>query len=281
MAQQKYNILPINDPSDSYFIEHDLFNLPARVLIVGRSQVSGKTTLLINLLARFYKEHFAPEDIWVISKTVNQEKMKKIVDYLQIPEDNLYNKFEPKILEAIYEGIKEEFKKDKLDGETPTHKLFIFDDMAYSNIFSSSASHTDNIMDELFCNSRHYLVTVIVIAQKYTQISTTLRENASALVIFESSSKQLELIADDHATTDKKTFMQEAKKATKKKHDFLFISYSNKTGNRFHHNFDTPIMNQEIAPPDNHQEIAPIDMRVDELPKKKSKKKKKLSQLTS
>ena len=44
-----YQILKVNDHTDSYYTKKaDIFDLPARILIVGKSFLSGKSTIILN-----------------------------------------------------------------------------------------------------------------------------------------------------------------------------------------------------------------------------------------
>ena len=48
---KQYNILKVRDKNDSYYTPlNRLFDLPFRLLINGKSQLSGKTSVIINLL---------------------------------------------------------------------------------------------------------------------------------------------------------------------------------------------------------------------------------------
>lgn len=236
-----FSILPIADPSDKYFVKHELFDLPAKCLIVGKSLLSGKTTITINLLARFYKDVIEPENIYIVSKTIHQVKWQKFIEYLDIPAENLYDSFDSGEITDLYNMIKEDFEEIRQQGETPPQRVIVFDDLAYSGMFSSATSHNaSNIIDEIVLNGRHVLLSPFILCQKYTQLSTTIRENATALILYEATNKQWETIADDHATMDKKTFIKEAKKATANSHDFMFINYSKP--HRFYHNFTDPIL---------------------------------------
>lgn len=239
-----YSVYAINDPTDSYFTPHEkLFDLPSKLLVIGKSLLSGKSSLIINLLARpeFYKDLIKPEYIYIVSPTLHQEKWQKLINHLDIPQENLYNSYNTDEMQDLYDMVKEEFEEMKAQGERPPQRVIIFDDLAFSGLFSSSSSHKDNLIDAMVCNGRHYLLSVWILAQKYTQLGTVLRENATALIIYEATNKQLEQISDDHdSTTNRKEFIKQMKLATKEKHNFFFINYS-KTP-RFYHNFDKPIL---------------------------------------
>jgi hypothetical protein len=82
-------------------------------------------------------------------------------------------------------------------------------------------------------NSRHILVSVILTAQKYTDILTGARENATGLILYDCSQKQLESIFMDHGLTEKKEFLKMFREATKEKHSYMVINYSNPRERRF------------------------------------------------
>ena len=46
----KFDILRVKDKSDSYYTKMErIFDLPMRLIIVGKSQLSGKSTVILNL----------------------------------------------------------------------------------------------------------------------------------------------------------------------------------------------------------------------------------------
>ena len=165
-SKSKGMIQKISDFTDKYFIKHDLFDLPMRLLLIGKSQLSGKSTLMINLVAQDwgYKNIFKPENIYIVSPSIKTEKFRKFISYMEIPEENLFNEYDEENLNTLYELL----KTDHESNEEKEHKLIILDDVAYSGKLSSSGSKSENIMDKLFSNSRHVLISLIVIAQKYT-----------------------------------------------------------------------------------------------------------------
>ncbi len=260
-------IYKINDVTDNYFIKHKIFDMPFRLLICGASQRSGKTTTLVNLLVRedMYGGLFEGDDIFVISKTVHQEKMKLMTELLKIPDHNLYDDYSAEILTEIYNHIKELYHEEKAVG-IPNHRLIVLDDISYTGALSSANSQKNSIINEVFCNSRHYCVSVIVLCQKLTQLSNTIRQNASAIILYDTSNKELETFCEDNDhTSDKKAFKKAYRDATKDNHSFFTVNYTKK--HRYYSGLDDPVLVEN----DNE----PVDMSVnDELPRKKSKKKK-------
>lgn len=242
MNSTKIEIQQINDTSDKYFIQHQqLFDLPMRLLLIGKSQLSGKTTLLINLIGQEwgYKTIFEPDDIFIVSPSSGTEKLMKFKSYMKIPNENIYNQFDENKLEALYETLMEEHGEEPANKKR--HKLLIFDDVAYSGKLSSSGKKEENIMDKIFCNSRHYLISVIILAQKYTQLSSCIRENCTGMIMWECSNTQLEKIEEEHNTTTatKKEFMKGFRDATEEKHSFFVINYKYPPAIRFFKGFNT------------------------------------------
>ena len=65
------------------FLCPDLFNLPMKLLIIGRSQLSGKSNFLGNLLLsddpRLYGDDFEGENIYLFTPSVTDHKLKVII----------------------------------------------------------------------------------------------------------------------------------------------------------------------------------------------------------
>jgi len=112
---------------------------------------------------------------------------------------------------------------------TPPHSLIIFDDCSFSPEFKKS-----KIVKKIYQNGRHILLSTIVTAQVYTNISTAARENSKALILFDSSDRQIERMAFDHGTVPMKQFKKMFRHtASQVKHSFLCINYSNPNTHRF------------------------------------------------
>jgi hypothetical protein len=222
-------IYKVKDIKENHFIKKDkIFNLPFRVLIVGKSMLSGKSNIVVNLLLRddFYLNDFEPENIFIISPSLKtDEKLKKVVAVKDIPSSNLFDEYDEDVLDALYELIKEDYNNAIDNSEEPTHKLIIFDDMSFGGKLKDKRN---GFMAKLFCNGRHLLINTIVTSQKYSDILTTCRENATGLILFTCSNKQLELIEADHnIMKNKKEFHDMFRTATEQPHSFLVINYSN------------------------------------------------------
>ena len=131
----KKNILKVKDKSDSYYTEMDkLFNLPYKLLINGKSQLSGKTTIILNLILRnaYYREKFDGENIFIVSNNKLDNKLKILMEQKDIPKAN-YMKYDEDELEILYDQLEDEFLEEVNEKKKPSNRLIIFDDVAYGS----------------------------------------------------------------------------------------------------------------------------------------------------
>ena len=67
---KNYKILKVRDKTDNYYTTvPNLFDLPFKLLINGKSQLSGKTTIILNLLLNpefGYDKLFNGENIFIV-----------------------------------------------------------------------------------------------------------------------------------------------------------------------------------------------------------------------
>ena len=230
---KKFKIDKMVDNTDSLTTEKDnnLFNLPMRLLMIAKTG-DAKSTTLGNLLLKTegYKDDFEPENIYIFSGSLDgDEKLRIIVEELEIPKSNLFSGYNGAMLEVIYELQVDEFNEKREKGIKNPKKLnslFIFDDLAYSNAMNQRGK--ENQITKIFMNGRKYLISSIVISQKYSSVGTSLRENASGLLLGKASNKQAELIADDHnyLVSGKKAFLKMFRQNTEKPYSKLIINFS-------------------------------------------------------
>jgi hypothetical protein len=233
----KLAIYKVIDGAEDYYIKKErIADVPFRSLIIGRSYFSGKSNLLCNLLCRdeFYGRDFSGKNIFIVSPSIdNDEKLQKLIKVKEIPDVNLMREYNEEILTELYGMLEEEYEEAVEEGNKPEQKIIIFDDISYSGAFKSK--NKGGILSKIFSNGRHILLSTIVTSQKYSDISTSARENASFVMVFNSSNKQLELIEADHnvLTDGKKAFMAMFRKSLEKPHSFFVINYSNKLEDRY------------------------------------------------
>ena len=224
-------IYKMRDKTDSFTKKKDgTFDLPFRLLMIGKTGCS-KTTKLGNFMMRgdpFYRDDFLPENIFVFSGSLKGDmKLREIINQLEIPESNTFEKYDDDIGNAIYDMLVENFNNAIANKERPSHSLFIFDDLGFSNMQKQTNKKND-MMNRILCNGRKYLISTITLNQRITQVSRSAREQVSGAIIHKCSNRDLDMIEGDfNYLQDKKQFREMFLKNTEGMYDFLVINFSN------------------------------------------------------
>lgn len=228
---KKYKIHPVLDNAESYYTNKEtIFSLPARLLLVGKSQYSGKSSWLVNafLKKEFYLDDFLGDNIYIISKSLDtDEKLKLLVKCKQIPDENLFHDFDEDILMELYKDIEENYKDMVEEKERPPNVAFIFDDIS----FKGDLSKQKGVVSLLFSNGRHLNISTFITGQRYggsAGFSTSARENSTGVIVWSCSDRQLEQIETDHNRLgSKQQFKRMMRDITKNPYSTLVINYSN------------------------------------------------------
>ena len=229
----KLEILRLKDNTDSFVKKKKMtFDLPMRLLLTGKTGM-GKTNILSNVLLsdskEFYRNDFEPENIFIFSNSLDGDnKLKIIIKELDIPDENLFSKYDEEVVEVIYDMLKDNYNEAISEKEKPQHSLLIFDDVSFDG--SLKGKEKESQMNRIFMNGRKFLISCIATAQKYSSLGTGLRENASALILGKSSNKQLDLIEQDHnylkGKNAKKDFKDLFRKTTEEPFTKFIINFS-------------------------------------------------------
>ena len=226
-------VLKMKDISDDFTIDKGLLpKVPFRGILCGKSG-SGKTSALgsMLLLPEFYLNDFTGDNIYIFSPLKNDFKMETIIAVKDIPDGNITTDFDDDILGMIYDKLVEEFDRDIKLNNNPPHKLIILDDLSFSGVFTSGRF---NNISRVFCNGRKQNISIILTTQLYTHILPVCRENASFLIMYNTSLKQLESVAEEwNYLNTKKAFITMFRQNVKQKHDFLVINHSSKMENMY------------------------------------------------
>ena len=224
-------IFKMKDKTDKYTIQKkELPNLPARIIINGSSGC-GKSSLLGWLLCQEgelgYKKNFKPENIYIWSGSLKGDyKLSKMIEFLEIPEDNLFDTFDNDVMNTLYDNLVDEFNDALKEKEKPEHKLIIMDDLGYQNKTNKNRVE-DSSIDKLFCNGRKYLISTIILNQRIIQANRTCLANASAVVLYKPNNQDLEIYENNfNYLKDKSQFRNIVRAHTKTKHNFMVIDFS-------------------------------------------------------
>lgn len=232
--RKNLKILKMKDKSDKNEVHKDLiFDLPMRLIIAMRTG-GGKTNLLANLLIRkkeFYGDDFKGDDIYIITPLINDNKLEQLIEVKEIPDENIFYEYDEELLTALYDKLTEEFKERTEAGKKPHHKIIVFDDISYTGKLRSG---NFNIVNKIFNNGRKHNISAILTTQYYYHISPNQKNNASGIIVGNTSDKALDSIMDDNNYLgSKKAFRKLFRTEIREKHDFLVINYSNNRENLY------------------------------------------------
>ena len=233
------NIYKVNDNTDNNHEAMPLFDLPMRLLINGKSQLSGKTTLILNMLMNpefGYDKKFEGENIYIVSDNKLDNKIKILMEFKSIPSENHFP-YDEQVLEMLYENLEQEFIDEMEEDGKSTPKLIIMDDVGYSGNLKNK---NFGMITKLIANGRHLNLSQIYTSQRFSMVSTSLRSNLTGAILFNTSMKELELIAEDfNYMNTKKSFIEMFRRETDKPRSFLVVNFSNPSGLYMNKKFET------------------------------------------
>ena len=242
--QDKLKILKVKDKTDALTVNHTLFNIPIRCLLVSRSG-NGKNTVLSNILMNSnfgYSNIFKGDDIYIFSPHPDEDaKMQLLIKFYDIPENNIYSGDTPDLdaIEHVYLELKKEAVEDK-----KKKPLIIIDDYSSSGAFSSKY----NILTKIFSNSRKFRISIFFLSQYYLSVSPSIRCNANVLIIGNTSNKNLKVLSDENNfLKDNKTFYEMFRAYTKEQFEFFTINYTNNYDNLYLDSNFKPIIHSQIS----------------------------------
>ncbi len=218
----------MKDISDSFTImKDDIPSLPARLLAIGRTGCGKSSIALGNLLLRpeFYRNDFLPENIFIFSGSLSGDiKLRTIIDELDIPSSNLFSSYDQEAAHDIYDMLVENFNEKINDKLKPEHSLIIFDDLGFTNL--QKTNKKNNILDKILCNGRKFLISTFTLNQKLTQLNTNAREQCSAVMLWKSTKKQVDLAESTfNYLSNRNAFFDLVRKNTVGQHDFMVMDF--------------------------------------------------------
>lgn len=214
-------------------IDQILPKYPFSMIISGRSG-GGKTQLMLNLLTKenMFKNFF--HTILVFSPTAGD--FDDTYKNLKIPKENFIPDFSPETLDHIIELRKKQIKAKGIEYTAKNSRmLIILDDVIANRDFLQSEACV-----KMFALLRHYLVSVIILVQKYNAVSRTCRLNANAIMCFPALSNEVESLKDEltPAGLTKKEFQKVIEHCTQGRYDFLYINNHADPDKRIRKNLD-------------------------------------------
>jgi len=224
-------VYPMIDSNDSNNInKKHLASLPCRSLLIAPSGF-GKSSLLGWLLCNSgeegYKDDVPSENIYIFSgsykKGKGDEKLHKIIKYIDIPEENIFDTYDNDLINELYDMICQNYNERLANNEKVEHSIIIFDDLGFTNRLNKIKLEDDAI-NKLMCNSRKFLCSIFILNQRITQCSPTVITQANNIILFKPNNRDLEMYESNFNYLDsKKLFRKMVRKHTENKHDYLVI----------------------------------------------------------
>ena len=162
--------------------------LKAKVLgILGR-RGSGKTCLLLDILKSQWKNKF--DMVLIISPTLHLQK--DMLDEIDGTGVILTTDLDPIIIETMLEFMQRSVNENK-------NVLLVLDDLSFQTRDKEKAE----LVDRLAFTSRHYRISVVLLAQKFTLLSPSFRSQLDHLYLFHmSNTREISMVYQEFCCAD-------------------------------------------------------------------------------
>ena len=215
-----------------------LLRLPFSLLEIA-PKGSGKTVLLQNMLV-WYFNYF--DNIFIWSPTINLDvKWRKIIDELQIPEENLFTSYNENEVTMIMHKIRD-FNNGK-ENKEKIRCLFIMDDIVEQLPKGMKVS----TLNKLAMNHRHFNISHIIISQSFKKLDPVVRLNTTGVILFNTDNvaERKKIIEELCGNLGHRKFEDLYMKTISEKYSFLYINYDSR---KIYKNFTTEIGDLNVVP---------------------------------
>jgi len=233
-------VKPLFEDDDDYCdAPHpNLLRLPFSLLEIA-PKGSGKTVLLQNMLV-WYFNYF--DNIFIWSPTINLDvKWRKIIDELQIPEENLFTDYKENEVTMIMYKIRD-FNRGK-ENKDKIRCLFIFDDI----VEQLPKGMKESALNKLAMNHRHYNISHIIISQSFKKLDPVVRLNTTGTILFNTDNvaERKKIIEELCGNLGHKRFEHLYMDTISEKYQFMYINYDSR---KIFKNFDKEIGDLNMVP---------------------------------
>ena len=171
--QQKTKFKIVINEKENRIKSTSLFPLNIRGIITGPSG-SGKSNIIYNLIVK--KDGLKFTNLYIVSKTLEQEKYKKISEIFKLCENEV----------KLHTYSDCEITPNDIE----KHSLVVFDDINSPNIAP------------FFAMGRHKSIHCFYLCQSYTKIHKYIRDNANFLILFKQDDLNLKHIYNNYVGND-------------------------------------------------------------------------------
>lgn len=240
----------------------NLLRLPFSLLFVA-PKGSGKTTTLQNVLVWYYR-YFDMIFIW--SPTINiDHKWQLIIDELEIPPEQLFDKYKEKDVNGLMGQIKD--YNSGLESKDKIKTLFIFDD----TVETLPKNKKISAINKLAMNHRHYNISHIIVSQSFKKLDTVIRMNTTGIILYntDNSAERYKIVEELCGNLGKAKFEELWMDCVSEKFGFCYINYDTR---KIFKNFTEEVGDLDCEPT---YLFAKIDRQNEAASKRKSKNKTK------
>ena len=199
----------------------NLLRLPFSLLEIA-PKGSGKTVLLQNLIVWYY--HYF-DNIFIWSPTINLDvKWRLLIDELQIPDENLFTRYNDAEVEMIMNKIKD-FNEGK-ENNDKIRVLFVFDDI----VDQLPKNQKECALNKLAFNHRHYNISHIIISQSFKKLDSNIRANTTGTILFncDNSNERRKIVEELCGNLGTKHFNKLYRDCVREKYSFMYINYDSR-----------------------------------------------------
>lgn len=201
--------------------------------IISGASGSGKTTLLTSIMSqkskkgrpkKSYRECF--NNILICSPTLGNGKSLKNDPFADLPEEQVWKEFNHETMDEIMDIIEENNDEDE-------NTVLILDDIG---AMLRKDAKAEKKLVSLCQNRRHVKCSIFILVQKFKDLPTGLRNNASHFITFRpKNNMEIESIMEEMTPFKKKDWQQIMSYIfdNDDKHSFFMIDMSLKKTNKF------------------------------------------------
>ena len=188
----------------------EYLNKSNTTLFIGRPG-SGKTSLLINFVKKFYRKQF--HHFYVFMPYSSRQSIKNNIFDKNLPEDKLFEELNEDNIADVYNRI-------RASSDEGQRSLVIYDDVQKS----LKNPRVLQSLKNMIANQRHLKLVNLIMLQNFFALDKSVREIVSNIVMFNLGKSQLTKIFNEVIETNKEKFDDIRRLVYKDAHDWIFIN---------------------------------------------------------
>ena len=194
--------------------DYDKIKLDSFIIVIGKRRF-GKSTWAQYILSKLWQ--YFRDGAYVFSRTKHNYYWQQ-----HIPENRIYNKFEPDVVAKILEEQKRKYEKFK-DGIVDEEQDIPYICVIFDDVISDKTIRHEDLLNEMVFSGRHFFIFTIICSQDCKGLPPAVRHNADLVAItYQLQERSIESLCKDYADIfeDKNTFKELLKENTQ---DFQMV----------------------------------------------------------